>query len=371
MRRRYANNIGNIGNLGKDKPGKYLVRYTPDNAGVQYKGVEGGFKAYINVPTPYAISITRILVQSAKGDIDKVHGFQKRLLVTERPRFDTSAVPRFNLSLFWDPAHRPGPKTSVEVAILRLTAALAGYNQPYLPQDRTWVAGLLKNAGIAGGRFTQPQGTNLTKATAAANASVAALRATPGFVENLGNNWTLNQPMGLYSSYYQARYFIAARGYLAITKEQVLYPATPTLELGANQSYIIRFSRRPKTVDGGFWSLTVYGPDQFLVPNPLRRYALGDRSNLTFPDGRPLSKGADGPFDILVQPSDVKPPSNWTSKYVCPRMPGWTRRWLTFGPVGCPLTLVVASFQSIVCVYPLMLPLMPLTVASALLRSYR
>ncbi|KAJ6442565.1 monooxygenase [Purpureocillium lavendulum] len=309
----YANNVANIGNLGKDKPGKYLVRYTPDNFGVQREGVQGGFKAYINVPTPYGITITRILVRGATGDMEKVHGFQKKLVVSERPRFDSSTIPPFNLSLFRDPAYRPG-KTPLEVAILRLTAALATHNQPYVVQDRTWVAALLANAGIAHGRFAQPRGTNLTAATAVANASVAALRATPGFVQDLGNSWTLTQPTGLYGSFYQARYLIGSRGYLAITKEQVLYPSTPTLELGANQSYVIRFSRRPKTVDGGFWSLTAYGSDQFLIPNPIKRYALGDRSNLTFPDGRPLAQGADGPFDILVQPGDVRPPSNWTNK---------------------------------------------------------
>ncbi|UNI23032.1 hypothetical protein JDV02_008875 [Purpureocillium takamizusanense] len=341
----YGNDIANIGNLGKDGPGDYLVRYAPNNAGLQRQGAEGPFKAFVNVPTPYALSITRILVKSDGGDLDKVHGFQKRLLVSERPRYDTSTIPPFNLSLFWDPAHRPGPETSLEVAILRLTAALSAHNAPYIPQDRAWVARLLEDAGIAAGRFTQPPGTNLTRATAAANDSVAALRAMPGFVHDMGNNWTLSQPVGLYGSYYQARYFIAARGYLALTQDQVLYPVSPTLELGANQSYIVRFSRRPKTVEGGFWSLTVYGPDQFLVPNRLRRYALGDRSNLTFPDGRSLSEGPDGPFDILLQSSETEPPSNWTSKYV-----SWQRAGLdapaNFKAVGSPWTRAAAGFQS-------------------------
>lgn len=310
----YGNNVANIGSIGQDKAGTYLVRFAPDNPGVQYEGVRGSYKAYINLPTPYGISITRILVKNKPKDIDNVHRFQNKISVTERLRFDDSTIPPFNLTIFGDSYYRPGPNMSVELAILRLTAAFSKYNKPTVVQDRSWVAELLSSAGITDRTFSQPKNTNLTAASAAANASVTALLTTPGFVQNLGNNWTLNQPIGNYGSFYQSRYFIAAKGYLALTKDQTVYPSSPTLKLGPDEAYVLRFSRRPRVSSGGFWSLTVYNEEQFLIPNPLKRYALGDRSNLTFPDGKGLSDGPDGPFDILIQPSDVKPPSNWTSK---------------------------------------------------------
>src|SRR5205085_2096454 len=43
-----------------------------------------------------------------------------------------------------------------------------------------------------------------------------------------------------------------------------------------------------------FWSLTMYDKDLFLVPNPLARYAFGDRTS-------GLKHNPDGSLDILVQ----------------------------------------------------------------------
>ena len=42
-----------------------------------------------------------------------------------------------------------------------------------------------------------------------------------------------------------------------------------------------------------FWSLSLYGADQFFVANPLNRYAIGDRDKLVF--------NPDGSLDIHVQ----------------------------------------------------------------------
>ncbi|KAI7093225.1 hypothetical protein KC352_g39946, partial [Hortaea werneckii] len=75
----------------------------------------------------------------------------------------------------------------------------------------------------------------------------------------------------------------------------------------------------------GFWSITGYEGD-YLIPNPQNVYALGDRSNITYPDGsRVYSSGAqnrsnysmsNAQFQILVQPADVAPPANWSSNWL-------------------------------------------------------
>jgi hypothetical protein len=55
-----------------------------------------------------------------------------------------------------------------------------------------------------------------------------------------------------------------------------------------------------------FWSITAYGADEFLIPNALGRYAIGDRD--------PLHYNADGSLDLWIQahpPAQAMQYSNW------------------------------------------------------------
>jgi hypothetical protein len=88
--------------------------------------------------------------------------------------------------------------------------------------------------------------------------------------------------------------------------------------MGPKEAYIFKFPSKPPLAQYGFWSLTAYDAEQFLVSNPLNRYALSDRSNITYADGSLVyGEGhATGSFELLVQPADLEPPKDWTSKYV-------------------------------------------------------
>ena len=54
-----------------------------------------------------------------------------------------------------------------------------------------------------------------------------------------------------------------------------------------------------------FWSLTMYDPDSYLVANAIDRYALGDRSGLTYAD--------DGSLTLYIQRDkpDASTEANW------------------------------------------------------------
>ena len=318
---RYGNNVANIGSLTNSTAGKYLVRYNQANIGVQTQGIGDGYKAYLNIPTPYGIALARIVIKGGPEDVNTVRNLQDQLNIKLIPRSTVSRAPKLDLSLFLKPEFIPSSNNSLGRVVLGLAAALAPYNEPEVVQDRSWVRQVLQDAGIdfTTKIFRQPPNTNLTEAMAAANASIIALDSQPGYTLHLGNDWTAPAPQiqGNFHSYYQARYKTALEVYVALTAEQTVYPVHDLLEVGPNQAVLFHFSGRPP-ISGGFWSLTAYNGRLFFTENKLNRYAIGDRSNLTFPDGTLVyGKGAaDGSFDILLQPNDVVPPQNWTDKYV-------------------------------------------------------
>ncbi len=129
---------------------------------------------------------------------------------------------------------------------------------------------------------------------------------------------------GNFGVHYASRKYIAQIAYLELVPSEALYPsysdeaATGTTNLGPKEAFLFTFSAPPPTQSSGFWSLTVYGGDQFLIPNQLNRYEVGDRSNLTYPDGQMVYgvNATPGPFRVLLQPADVTPPANWTSNWL-------------------------------------------------------
>ncbi len=66
--------------------------------------------------------------------------------------------------------------------------------------------------------------------------------------------------------------------------------------LDGAKRYVLHFDKDeiPPLVNNGFWSLTMYGRDFQLVPNPIARYAIGSRSEN-------LQYNPDGSLDIYIQ----------------------------------------------------------------------
>ncbi|KAF3017752.1 hypothetical protein E8E14_006507 [Neopestalotiopsis sp. 37M] len=315
----YGNNVANIGSVGSNEAGTYLVRYSTEGYGVETTELGSPYQAYITLPTPYGISLTRILPESS-DDLDAVHELQDQLCITQVSTNQTRSIPILDLDIFNDSYYIQSSNVSLEEAVLRLTAEFASWNLPIIPGDEAWVSCLLEQAGISNGVFTQKIGTNLTAASASANASASALLGDSDYVHDLGGNWTAKDAsiIGLYDSQYVARYQISTVGYLALVPEQAVYPSYrygKSNNITSQEALLLTFSEKPKINPGGFWSLTAYDGNGYLIDNPLDRYALGDRSNLTFANGSSLRDG-DGMFQILVQPGNLEPPTNWTNNWL-------------------------------------------------------
>jgi hypothetical protein len=61
---------------------------------------------------------------------------------------------------------------------------------------------------------------------------------------------------------------------------------------GANK-YVIHFDKGQTPPAEGFWSITMYNSSYFFVANPINRYSISARQNLT--------RNADGSLDLYVQ----------------------------------------------------------------------
>lgn len=205
--------------------------------------------------------------------------------------------------------------------LLRVLAYFLPQNPPADKQEALAVQKKFKTAGLANGHYTPPCDLNYTLVQKFMDIE---LLSTSKFEENYTSQWIdfLPQYSGDFHDQYGVRNFIASTGYLQLVQYESLYPEyQPGFSLSKNESYVLTFpSGKPELIDAGFWSLTVYNSSSYLVENSLNRYSLGDRSNLTYPDGD-LIYGDDGSdrndaFSILLQSADVPPSANWTSNWV-------------------------------------------------------
>jgi hypothetical protein len=123
------------------------------------------------------------------------------------------------------------------------------------------------------------------------------------------NGWQINMDIGRYGTRYAYRAVTTFFGVGGNLAEDAIYPIAlvdgegRTLN-GANR-YELRFPKGSLPPAEAFWSLTLYDADSFLVPNPINRYSLGDRNDLTL--------AADGSLAIYIQsdaPGQGKEP-NW------------------------------------------------------------
>jgi hypothetical protein len=342
----FGNNFANVGTGNEAGSGDYRLRLRPtDSYGVEVvngSSREGEGRRYINSPTLHGTFIIRWLVNATNQEA--IHSYQNTTIL--------HGVDRENLDLFGTPLNMInwdlGNSTPAE-HVLNLLAQLAPSNPPEIVQDTDRVETLLSAAGISDGSYAK-QDVNFTTANTSALASAA--RDGKSSLLSLNNGWSILQSnkTGDFGTEYGLRTAVAASAYLMLKAPNAVYPSwsndisertalsgTANLHLGPDESYLYTFSRKPPLHAAGFWSLTAYGADGYFVDSPVGVYALGDRSNLTYPSGaRVYDRGSagpasnqrhdtttttttttnNGPFQILLQAADIPPPANWTSNWL-------------------------------------------------------
>lgn len=115
--------------------------------------------------------------------------------------------------------------------------------------------------------------------------------------------------LGDYGTRYDVRAAVAMVGLGANLPQDASYPHARVdadgQPLSGRHRYRLHFAAGALPPVRAFWSITAYGEDDFLIANPLNRFALGGRD--------PLVVNPDGSLDLWVQ-ADAPPPerrANW------------------------------------------------------------
>jgi len=110
------------------------------------------------------------------------------------------------------------------------------------------------------------------------------------------NGWRWTGDTGRFGTDYTYRAFIAMTLLAANLPEDALYPETSVDGSGAPLSgehrYVMHFAAGNLPPVNGFWSLTLYTPEHYLVANAIDRYTLRDTA---------LHRNPDGSIDVAIQ----------------------------------------------------------------------
>ncbi len=111
------------------------------------------------------------------------------------------------------------------------------------------------------------------------------------------NGWAFTTKTGLYGTDYLIRALVTAIGLGANRPQDAVYPTSEKNAHGraydGRRNYVIHFKKGDVPPVSGFWSLTMYDENFFFVDNPLNRYSISPRQDLTF--------NHDGSLDLHIQ----------------------------------------------------------------------
>ena len=265
----------------------------------------------IDVPTSMAWSITRIVL-SGEEDLPNVHAIQEKMKLMPLSDYisgDTYEPPRGSYSeendyipvdkvlsmdpvTFFNKANELMVKNSPAAADKEMLEKIAAVNIG---------PGMEFDTSVLTGDVAENWKTMLTEVR------LKLIKEGQKFSKKLGQWDYFGEPIGDFNTEYVYRALVALAGLGANTVEVALYPKIEQdadgNTLTGEKSYILHLESYPQVLEGGFWSVTAYGDDDFLIDNPIDRYCINDRSGLQAND--------DGSVDIILSEDAPENTTNW------------------------------------------------------------
>ena len=265
----------------------------------------------IDVPTSMAWSITRIIL-SGEEDLPNVRAIQEKMklmLLSDYISGDIYEPPKGSYSekndyipvdkvlsmdpvTFFNKANELMVKNSTAAADKEMLEKIAAVNIG---------PGMEFDISVLTGDVAENWKTMLTEVR------LKLIKEGQKFSKKLGQWDYFGEPIGDFNTAYAYRALVALAGLGANTVEVALYPKIEQdadgNTLTGEKSYLLHFESCPQVLEGGFWSVTAYGDDDFLIDNPIDRYCINDRSGLRAND--------DGSVDVILSEDAPEDTTNW------------------------------------------------------------
>ncbi|HEY1738811.1 MAG TPA: DUF1254 domain-containing protein [Acidimicrobiia bacterium] len=272
-----------------------------------FHGATPAGMARITAPTPQLFMLGRWLPD---GDADVPRLAAAIRTVTMRPLAATQATP-----VIGRPAGTPQTVAKQGARFFDELGDALAINAPATKRDTRLLA-RFSSLGIGPGHHPGSSGTSTQQHALAAGvtAGVGEVQAAARLNNGATKGWLTHLDIGTYTNAL-VRAVTAQYGWGANIPAEAVY-ARSTIDAtnrayDGNDLYDMHFAAGQSPPTKAFWSLTLYGPDQFLVANSLHRYAISTRTT-------GFKTNADGSFDIWIGHT---PPASGTSNWL-PAPPG-------------------------------------------------
>jgi len=297
-------------------PGKRTTGTEAGNFLITGPGFSGTIPAgmtEIKAPTNLVWIIGRTQTNSPQDGATVVRAIQDGYRLTPLSKWGSSFTPPIN-KVDTTAAKMAPPQAveqmDIETFINRMNALMSA--NPPAAADSAFLA-KLSAIGVGAGKtfslsaFDAPTQEKLKAIPAAVPQQLKAAAAKMGQLEN---GWNVTRSgLGTYGTNYKLRALIALVGLGANLNIDASYPNclidNNGEKLNGSRKYVIHFNKGETPPVNAFWSVTMYGPNDLLVANPINRFAIGDRDKLKY--------NKDGSLDIYIQrenPGKDKE-SNW------------------------------------------------------------
>jgi hypothetical protein len=304
--------ISELGLQYGTKPGFYMV------VGPNWKGTTPtGIAGVVRSSTDFAVTMPRIFMEDTSEDRAAIQSALSQIQFYPLSQFDGKMKTKdwSKLPTFPVPTQKIRPKYStkeppwVDPATFFDELPTVMQRVPPMPGEEAlykWIGSVLDAAS----KDSAVMKTLRATAFAADQELIAPLMRWRYNGQPAGNGWTSPANNGAFGTdYYHRTGAVKADPYDNKRNETMYFYTdndTQLHQLVGTSSYAITFPKGQLPPVKGFWSLTMYDPEHFFYPNPLKRYALGTKN-------KSLKYNPDGSLTIYLGHSSpgAGKESNW------------------------------------------------------------